>query len=103
MATFHHSGLGLTLVTKDDLLTRDVEKWSREIRLLREKASGKDGGGVSMYEERVLSLQAALKAEIVVEPRMSWGQVGDLPPAHTRWYSERLVELYMELIEVPKE
>jgi len=103
MATFNHSGLGLTLVTKDDLLTRDVEKVSREVRLLREKAAGKEGSTVSLYEERVIWLQAALRAEIVIEPRMSWGQVGDLPPAHTRWYAERLTELYMELIEVPKE
>lgn len=101
MATYTHHKLGLTLVTKDDILTRDVETWSRETRKLREAAGSV--GGVSLYEDRVITLKAALKAEIVVEPRMSWGQVGDLPPAHTRWYAERLNELYVELVEVPKD
>lgn len=104
MPTYEHTGLGLKLVVKDDLLTRDIEAWSRETRLAREKAERvKAFGGVSMYEDFAITLRAALKIGAVIEPAMSFGQVGDLPPAHTRWYAERLSALYVELTEVPKE
>lgn len=102
MATKTHDALGLTLVTKDDILTRDVEAWSREMRLAIEKASTSPTGGVSRFEDNAITVRAAIRAGVVIEPRISWGQVSDLPPAHTRWYAMQLDQLYKELIEVPK-
>jgi len=102
MATYTHTGLGLTLVTKDDLVTRDVESWAREMRKGIEAAQSSPIGGVSRYEDAALTLRAAIKAGVVIEPKLSWGQVGDLASVHTRWYAQQLDGLYRELTEIPK-
>lgn len=103
MATFEHPTLQLKLVLKDDLLTRDVEAYMRELRTMAEKARSSPLGGLMSFEENAIVVRAAIKAGWVLDPQMSWGQVGDLPAVHTRWYAQQISGLVLELTEVPKD
>lgn len=103
MTVFEHPTLQLKLVVKDDLLTRDVEAYMRELRVMVEKARTNPLGSVSRFEENAITVRAAIKAGWVIEPELSWGQVSDLRPVETRWYAEQIDGVYRGLTEIPKD
>lgn len=90
-----HTSLGLELEIKDGITTRDLEKWMRGLR------TALKGERVSPFEDNVATLKAAIDAGVIVAPKLIAAQVGDLPPAHTRWYASKLDELYRELTTIP--
>jgi hypothetical protein len=96
---YEHKKLGLRLVlpAKDDVLTRDVNRWAAAMRKYR-------GGdrGLAGHQLQTVIFQGALDAGLVHEPAgLTAEAVPDMPPVHVAWYGDRLADFYEAITEIP--